>query len=76
MARLSCMVLLYKKGSANSLAAVKLSAVAFVIKLGGCSLLTCSVLNSGGKKNNLSGMLSSAETADAPSEKAHHTSGT
>lgn len=39
-------VLLYKKGSADSSASRKLSAVAFLTKLGGCLLLTWSVLNS------------------------------
>lgn len=44
--RLLCMVLCYKKDSADSSAAVELSAVAFFTKLGGCSLLTFSVLSS------------------------------
>jgi hypothetical protein len=48
--RLVRKALLYKKGSADSSAAVKLSAVAFFTKLGGCSLLTCSVLSSEKKK--------------------------
>lgn len=39
-------VLLYKKGSADSSASRKLSAVAFLTKLGGCLLLMWSVLNS------------------------------
>lgn len=58
--RALCMVLFYKKDSANSSAAVKLSAVAFFTKLRGCSLLTCSVLSSGKKKlkNKFTGMLS------------------
>ena len=52
--------------------------VAFLTKLGGCLLLTCSVLNSETKKkkkSNLPGMLSSAKIADAQNEKVHHTSG-
>lgn len=44
--RLPCVGLLYEEGSADPSAAGKLSAVAFFTKLGGCSLLTCSVLNS------------------------------
>lgn len=47
-----------QEGSANSSTAVKLSAVAFLAKLGGCSLLTCSVLSSEKKKKTLTGMLS------------------
>lgn len=48
---LLCMALLYKKDPADSSAAVRLSAVAFFTKLGGCSLLTCSLLSSWGEKN-------------------------
>lgn len=51
-----CMAPLYKEGSANPSASVKLSAVAFFTELGGCSLLTCSVLNS--EKKAIAGMLS------------------
>lgn len=47
---LLCMAQFYKKDPAESSAAVRLSAVAFFTKLGGCSLLTCSVLSSW-KKN-------------------------
>ena len=49
--------LLDKEGPAEPSAAAKLSAVAFFATLGGCSMLTCSVLSSS-EKDEITGMLS------------------